>query len=294
MCLKKNHNFIISFSLFVFILLFYRFYSFAADSSGYVTLYGYDYQLTYPITVTNSPTVFTFSSYYTYGVPAYDSDSLSLSFEYDNFTISSSNSYVSFNIVGMGYIIDGVKYYSPNFLGDSQVGGFSFSLTVARNLSSFHIVKPFIEVSCASNISTSISGTTATNTAYELSSNIYVTFTHPSKLHKYYYVSGDIVSSINSQTDTVTSGFDSSSGDSAASSANSAVTDFNSAEDGLYDMLDYQSPGDITDNGYSDGIMLAGTFMQSLYSSSSFVAKCITYVLVVGVFLFVVGWVKKR
>lgn len=100
-------------------------------------------------------------------------------------------------------------------------------------------------------------------------------------------------SDIKQQTSDLTSGYDSSTGDQLSSAANTAVDDYIKQEDQLYDQMSYEVP-DIDVGSDTSAILLSSNFLQSLYSSNSFISRCVTFVLTFGLLLYIVGWLKKK
>lgn len=91
----------------------------------------------------------------------------------------------------------------------------------------------------------------------------------------------------------ITNGYDSSAGDSLASGLQTGVDDYIKQEDELFGRMQYDVP-EVSIGSDTEGLLLSASFMQSLYTSSSFVSKCVTFVLSFGLVLFIVGWLKKR
>lgn len=116
-----------------------------------------------------------------------------------------------------------------------------------------------------------------------------------SSMDYYFYSSRSSVSigDLQDQTDDLTHGFDSSSGDQAADQLGQELDNYLNAEDALYDQMQYDVP-EIDLQSDAQGILLASNFLQSLYVSDAFISKVITYVLSFGLILFIVGWLKKR
>lgn len=102
-----------------------------------------------------------------------------------------------------------------------------------------------------------------------------------------------LVEALGSQTEDLTTGFDSSSGDQAADQLGQELDNYLQAEDALYDQMQYEVP-EVDLLADAQGILLASNFLQSLYVSDAFISKVITYVLSFGLILFIVGWLKKR
>lgn len=101
-------------------------------------------------------------------------------------------------------------------------------------------------------------------------------------------------SDISKLTQDLTLGYDSSIGDQVSSELDSEMDNYLQVEDSLYDQMHYDVPEfSLMNVDSKSGILLASSFLQSLYVSDSFISNVITFVLTLGLILYIIGWLKK-
>lgn len=201
------------------------------------------------------------------------------------------NMYFSLDVNGNNLAVNGV-YLSGAGIPYLQQGIYSGNR---------YFFSSYIDVIPGSTFSTSnYSLTLNLSTGLDIGSvvSMNVTF-EPVNDSRYNYIEfyqadrSSIGDSLEKQTQDLTNGFDSSTGDQVASDLQTGIDDYITKEDEVFDQMQYDVPEiSIADDG--SAIMLASNFMQSLYISNSFISKCITFVLTFGLILYIVGWLKKR
>lgn len=199
----------------------------------------------------------------------------------DSFSVTGSTNSVSVTPVLDSYSFSAYGSDVPcgNYLGISS--GYIYNL--------YGIANNYIRLRGRYDIR--LSGTGVVDHTFTLTPK--VTF-NVSALYVTFYKSDSVDSSdLQDQTDDLTNGFDNSSGSQAADQLGQEVDEYLKQEDALYDQMQYEVP-EIDLVSDAQGIMLASSFMQSLYVSNEFISKIVTFALSFGLILFIVGWLKKR
>lgn len=260
----------------------------------------------------------------TVSIPVYDSGSIS-SYQTDDFLtfplyyhVVSSTSYripdnvvscrflISFDLLfgkpeegGNPFIVDGPAYlcingvYYPVSVNlnsrNSTSARYNFYCSAYLNLSSFEYISFQNTIFYTSIFKSASTLKHATVSLVPDSASCSLSFFDNTDVLSSAATTGDI----RDLGEDLTTGYDPSSGDELSSAANTAVDDYLKEEDSLYDQMTYEVP-EVDVGSDTSAIMLSSGFMQSLYSSNSFISRCVTFVLTFGLILYIVGWLKKK